>query len=100
MNAQEIIQKMVDEMPYDLERRIVPYIEEAMTIYAEAKAKEFAEWVNKNYDLVTSEELEKSAWVSLSNGILIHGSDFHYTKLISEFGQTIEQLYEIFKQKP
>lgn len=40
MTAKEIIQKMVDEMPFDIERRVIPYIEEAMTIYAEAKAKE------------------------------------------------------------
>ena len=40
MTKEEIIQRMVDEMPFDLERRIVPYISEAMTIYAESKAKE------------------------------------------------------------
>ena len=71
---------------------------EAAEIYAEAKAKEFAEWVNENYTLVTSEELQKSAWVNLKRSVYVNGSDFHYTQMINEFGETIEQLYKNYNQ--
>lgn len=72
--------------------------EQAAELYAEAKAKEFAEWVNENYTLVTSEELQKSAWVNLKRSVYVNGSDFHYTQMINEFGETIEQLYKNYNQ--
>ena len=65
---------------------------------AEKKAKEFAEWVNENYTLVTSEELQQSAWVNLKRSVYVNGSDFHYTQMINEFGETIEQLYKNYNQ--
>ncbi len=83
---------------FDLTSDEAKHITSMLNEYAEAKAKEFAEWVNENYTLVTSEELQKSAWVNLKRSVYVNGSDFHYTQMINEFGETIEQLYKNYNQ--
>ena len=76
MTAKEIIQKMVDEMPYDLERKIVPYIEEAMSIYAKAKAKE------------AFEAAREPEYIDTGDGCFEIGNGYFYPD------------YETFKKKP
>lgn len=71
---------------------------ETIDEYAESKAKEFAEWVYKNYVLVTSNELKQSAWVHKDNKVMIYGSEIHFMTLIKHKGETIEQLYETYKK--
>lgn len=101
MTAKDFLKEMgihpTEPIYWDLENKTIQ-LDELLEIYAEAKAKEFAEWVNGNYTLVTSEELQKSAWVNLKRSVYVNGSDFHYTKMINEFGETIEQLYKNYNQ--
>lgn len=59
-------------------------------------AVEFFKWASPKYANIHSEKLNKSAWVSVEHGILINGSDYHYTTLIEKHGQTIEDIYTKF----
>ncbi|MFA7307602.1 MAG: hypothetical protein WC026_13120 [Hyphomicrobium sp.] len=69
------------------------HIETAKTV-----AIEFATWMEDNaWTAVYSKELKKRAYVDASkNTVLLHGSDYHFTKLINENGKTIDELYELF----
>lgn len=72
------------------------WIEEAL----KTTAINFSKFVEENYKLVTSEELNKSALVNRKeNDIYTFGSDYHFTKLVNEHGKTYEQVYELFLEK-
>lgn len=61
---------------------------------------EFTKWFEERYTLIESKKLKKCAYVdSITNDILIHGSDEHFTELIKNHGKTIEECYEIYKAK-
>lgn len=42
----EILEQMRIEMPFHLPERILPYIKEAMEIYAVQEAKSYASWLS------------------------------------------------------
>lgn len=60
----------------------------------------FGEWINNSqWTSVYSKELDKSAWVDCSEqDVHVFGSDYHFTRLIKEYGHTTKELYKIFKQ--
>jgi hypothetical protein len=45
---EEIIRQMKEEMPFRLSHQFIPYILEAMQIYADQEAKAFAKWLRDN----------------------------------------------------
>lgn len=60
MIKQEITDKMRHEMPFYVSPQIIPYIHEAMDIYAKSEAISFAKWLaNAEYNRKTIEELWK-----------------------------------------
>lgn len=53
--------------------------------------------IDNGWTLVHSKELGKSAYVNAhDHAIYIHGSDYHYTALIKQFGKSPEEIYEMF----
>lgn len=58
----------------------------------------FVTWLEDNaWTAVWSEELKRRAYVNASeNKILVHGSDYHFTKLIKEHGKDLDELYDMF----
>lgn len=61
------------------------------------EAISFAEWVENRYASIYSKELDKSMYVDcIENDVLIHGSDYHFTQLITDHGKTIDQLFDLF----
>lgn len=58
MIKQEITDKMRHEMPFYVSRKVIPYIHEAMDIYAKSEAIAFANWLaNAEYNRKTIKEL-------------------------------------------
>ena len=53
----------------------------------------FNNYVNSKYTLVYSEKLNVAKWVHTDNGVLVNGSDLHYTELIKNHGRFIDELY-------
>ncbi len=55
----------------------------------------FATWMEDNgWQCVYSKELKKRAYVDC--GVMKHGSDYHFTKIIKEHGKTLDELWELF----
>lgn len=80
---------------------IVSGIEEA-AIACEAIHKEECKiamkWIMDNYTEIYSSELDKHAYVPVDVGVLLHGSDYHYTELINKYGKTLDQLFDLFNE--
>lgn len=86
----------------DMEGEVRGDAENPDTVEAvEQECIRFADWIQENgYTLVRSLELNKRAWVNcIENEVLVHGSDYHFTKLINEVGLTTKQLFTIFKNQ-
>lgn len=72
---------------------------EGMERMAEHMA-EILEWTEKDWTIVKSKELGTSAWINCKeNDVMVHGSDYHYTKLIKEAGITTSQLIDRYFQE-
>lgn len=57
----------------------------------------FAEWVDNNYTMVYSAELEVSKWVNCKNySVFVNISDSYATQLIKEAGITTHELINEF----
>ncbi len=64
------------------------------------EAVKFAEWLIESYERVYSVELDKFAYVNcIENAILTHGNDYHFTKLINEHGETVQEAFAIYTQQ-
>lgn len=60
----------------------------------------FAKFLFSNYTPVTSDKLQRIAYLPDDVGeILLLGSDDYYTGLINKYGLTVEGVYEQFKNK-
>lgn len=67
-------------------------------MYSREEMEGFAEWAERNYALVNSDN--DSKWVNKEHGILVNGSKEHYAKLIRLYGVTTKALLDIFQSLP
>lgn len=85
MTKEEILLKMVEEMPYEISSETKPYLMEAMDIYAQQEAIAFAEWVAKNATIANYPF--KKEWYIRANWYRI------------EDIKNTTELFQIFKQQ-
>lgn len=50
MSKGEILEKMVNEMPYEIYEQILPYVKEAMGIYSKQECIELLKFIRKKTD--------------------------------------------------
>jgi hypothetical protein len=81
LSKEQIIEKMVDEMPHHFPVGIKPYISEAMDIHSKQTAIAFAEWFGGKY-------------IRMFGGWMPYYADQRMTENLI----TTEQLYELFLQ--
>ena len=59
------------------------------------QAVNFALWIECNYNMVHSNTLA-SKWISKEYAILVHGSQEHFNSLITAYGKTTEEIFDIY----
>ena len=79
MTKEEILLKMVEEMPYEISSETKPYLMEAMDIYAQQEAIAFAEWTSQT--LKWQKKSKKELWLNNETLSVV----------------TTKELYHIFK---
>ena len=68
-SPKEILNKMVDEMPFKIPPHVFPYIEEAMKLYAEESVNEMLAEKDKEIERLKREVVE-SYWNGVVDGEL------------------------------
>lgn len=83
ISKEEVIERMVNEMPFPSHKELHPYIKEAMSIWAEQQSIAFVEWASSHQ------------WQFLSWGG-DKGKGWHQGTTYSVPPITTEQLYKTF----
>jgi hypothetical protein len=69
---------------------------EVSILFAQRMAEKFAEWIADNYTLVRA-AMMPDKWVNYKeHNVYTHGSDYHYSSLVSQFGKDTSVIYTEF----
>jgi hypothetical protein len=96
MKKDEIIQRTIDVAPFEVHPRLIPYIKEAMDIYAEEQRKKIEELRDKIDDEIADLDESLTAMCSV---IFLTDSEIHTVKEVKKAkGEIKNSIDQILKE--